>query len=195
MGFKAIASVQELVIRPGLALRRWTLSDATELFALVEKNRSYLRQWMSWLDDHRQESDTRAFLQDCLSGYKSGKSHRWALLADGEIVGTLGLENIQRLHRRAEIGYWISQAHQGSGCVTAAVRAVIDYAFSEQKLNLLEIRAATENQKSRGVARRVGMTHEGVLREREWLYDHHVDHAIYTILSSEWILARTAGDI
>ncbi|MBL4637083.1 MAG: GNAT family N-acetyltransferase [Kofleriaceae bacterium] len=191
MGFKAIARVPELVIRPGLTLRRWTLSDATVLFALVEKNRSYLRQWMSWLDAHTHESHTRAFLQDCLDGYKSGKSHRWAIIADGEIVGSLGLEDIQPLHRRAEIGYWISQEHQGSGCITAAVRGVIDYAFSEEKLNLLEIRAATENQKSRAVAGRVGMTHEGVLREREWLYDHHVDHAIYTLLSSEWILACT----
>lgn len=27
---------------------------------------------------------------------------------------------------------------------------------------------------------------EGILREAEWLYDHYVDHVLYSLLSSEW---------
>lgn len=170
-----------------LRLRHWRLEDAPALFALADRNRAYLREWMSWLDATQSVDDIRNFLQDSIDGYASGKSCRWALILNGEISGVIGLEAIQTLSNRAKIGYWQSQDLQGQGCITRAVQTLLGYAFRTRNLNLVEIRAADKNRKSRAVAVRVGMRFEGLLRQREWLYDHHVDHAIYSILASEWL--------
>lgn len=188
MGFKVrqVAGQRNVAIRPGLGLRTLSLDDADELFALVEENRSYLREWMSWLDVTTTVEGIRPFIQSCVDGYTNGTSFRWALLVDGTIGGVVGLEDITEMHKRAKIGYWQSQEHQGRGGITDAVRFLLHYGFGERDLNLIEIRAAAKNTKSRAVAMRVGMKLDGVLRQREWLYDHYVDLASYTLLATEW---------
>lgn len=188
MGFKVrqLAGPGNVALRPGLALRPLTIEDAAPLFALVEKNRPHLREWMSWLDVTTTVEGIRPFVQSCIDGYSNGTSYRWALLIDDEIGGVVGLEDITEMHKRAKIGYWQSKEHQGRGCITEAVRFVLHYGFAERHLNLIEIRAAKENKKSRAVADRVGMKLDGILRQREWLYDHYVDLASYTLLATEW---------
>jgi ribosomal-protein-serine acetyltransferase len=194
MGSKARvhAPLRRIEIGPTLALRTLSMEDAAPLFALVDKNRAHLREWMSWLDWTTDVEGIRPFLQSCIDGYEDGTSFRWALMVDGHIGGVLGLECIMELHRRAKIGYWLSSEHQGHGYVTQAVQALIEYGFAERKLDLIEIRAAVDNHKSRAVAARVGMTFEGVLRQREWLYDHYVDLSVNTLLASEWRAQRDA---
>ncbi len=169
-----------------LQLRDWTLADAEELIALVNANRPYLRQWMSWIDTTTTPAHTRAFIQTCLDGYEDGSNHRWAIALDGNIIGVTSLEDIVGVHRRAKIGYWLAEAYQGQGIITRAVRSVMQHGFTARKLHLLELRAAKENQKSRAVASRLGMNFDGVLRQQEWLYDRYVDHAAYSLTESEW---------
>jgi len=36
------------------------------------------------------------------------------------------------------------------------------------------------------VAERLGMRLEGITKDREWLYDHYVDSALYAIIAPEW---------
>jgi len=125
-------------------------------------------------------------LKNSVDGYRNRTCYRMGIWIDEQIAGGLSLENIDPMHRRAMIGYWLSYEHEGQGLMTAAVRAIIDYGFGERALATLSLRAATDNKRSRAVAERVGMRYEGVLRQREWLYDHFVDHASYSLLASEW---------
>ncbi len=188
MGFKTrpLTKPQQIEVRDGLALRTFTIEDVPALFAVVEKNRTYLRQWMPWLDITATEDRLRPFVQGCIDGYDSGISFRWALLVNGAISGVIALEDISEMHRRAKIGYWQAEEHQGRGQITDAARAVLRFGFEERGLNLIEIRAAVENRKSRAVAERIGMKFDGILRQRDWLYDHYVDLASYTLLEAEW---------
>jgi ribosomal-protein-serine acetyltransferase len=50
---------------------------------------------------------------------------------------------------------------------------------------------ATENEKSCAVPERLGFRREGIERQAEWLYDHFVDHAVYSALASEWPTRRS----
>lgn len=70
--------------------------------------------------------------------------------------------------------------------MTSVSKALTDYAFTELKLNKVEIRAAAENQKSRSIPERLGYKEEGTIRQAEWLYDHYVDHVVYGMLAEEW---------
>ena len=70
--------------------------------------------------------------------------------------------------------------------MTRVASALTAYAFNHLKLNKVEIRAAEENKKSRGIPERLGFVKEGRIRQAEWLYDHYVDHVVYGILAEEW---------
>lgn len=70
--------------------------------------------------------------------------------------------------------------------MTAAVRALVDHALGVEQLNRVEIRAAVDNARSRAIPTRLGFTHEGTLREAEWLHGHPLDHAVYAILAAQW---------
>ena len=104
----------------------------------------------------------------------------------GQLAGVIGYAGIDWPNRTTGIGYWLGAAFQGRGLVTKACRALIAYAFTELKLNRVEIRCAPGNQKSCAIPKRLGFTEEGTLREVEWLYDHFVDLVVYGMLASEW---------
>ena len=70
--------------------------------------------------------------------------------------------------------------------MTAACRALVNYAFHEFKLHRVEIKCATGNTKSCAIPERLLFTKEGIIKDGEWLYDHFVDLVIYRMLDHEW---------
>jgi ribosomal-protein-serine acetyltransferase len=94
--------------------------------------------------------------------------------------------NVDWVNRWVALSYWLDEAHQGKGIMTASCRAFISHAFTAWKMNRITIQCATENIRSRAIPERLGFTLEGILRETEWLYDHYVDHALYALRRSEY---------
>ena len=101
-----------------------------------------------------------------------------------QLVGMNGFHGIS--NKWGSIGYWVAKPFCGKGIATRTSRALINYGFEKNNLNLIELRAATDNTSSRRVAENLGMKLDGILRQREWLYEHFVDHAVYSVLKSEW---------
>lgn len=166
--------------------------QAEELFALVEANRRHLRAWLPWLDQNTQVEHTRAFIRLSRQQLAAGNGWSCGLWHRGRLVGVVGLHFVDEANRRSSIGYWLDEGHQGKGLVTRACAAVLDRLFGELGLNLVEIACAVRNRRSRAIPERLGFKREGVLRQREWLYDHYVDHVIYSMLAAEWRRARRA---
>jgi ribosomal-protein-serine acetyltransferase len=159
---------------------------AEALFRLTDQDRAHLRQWLPWLDATRSVEDTLGFIRATQKQFGENDGFHTALLFRGEIAGMIGHIRIDWQHRSTWLGYWLAESFQGRGLMTQACRAYIEHAFGELQLNRVEIRAATQNQRSRAVPERLGFRLEGVIREAEWLYDHFVDHAVYGLLQHEW---------
>lgn len=93
-----------------------------------------------------------------------------------------------RTHRalrydKAELAYWIGPPYQGKGYATEACAAVLDYAFSELKLNKVTVAHDSANDASRALIKRLGFREVGV-EYRHFLKDGRwVDHVIYESLS------------
>ena len=100
--------------------------------------------------------------------------------------GVIGFHKIDWNNKSTSIGYWLGEDYVGNGLMTKSVKAFVDYALIDLGLNRVEIRAAVENKKSRAIPERLGFTHEGTIRQSEWLYDHYVDHEVYGMLASDW---------
>jgi ribosomal-protein-serine acetyltransferase len=169
-------------------LRLLRKSDAAALFALTDRNRSELRQWLPWLDLINGVNDTQNFIQFTLEQAADGQGFAAAIcdIDADSIVGVIGLNRIEWQHRIAHIGYWLGKSDRGRGIMTGCCEILIEYAFTTLNLNRLVIACATENQRSRAIPLRLGFRHEGVARDAEWLYDRFVDHEIYALLLREW---------
>jgi ribosomal-protein-serine acetyltransferase len=159
---------------------------AEELFALVDRNRAYLREWMPWLDNTISAEDERSFIKRSRAQFANNEGMAAGIWFQGKLAGGIGFNRIHPVNRLTDIGYWLSADCQGKGLVTRSCRALLDYAFNELKLNRVEIYAATGNRKSRAIPERLGFVQEGILRQREWLYDHYVDIVIHSMLADEW---------
>jgi ribosomal-protein-serine acetyltransferase len=162
---------------------------AEDLFALVDANRDYLRQWLPWVDENTSPRTTATFIATARQQQAAQQGYQMGIWYHGQIVGTIGHHTIDWTNKITEIGYWLSAALQGRGIMTRACRAMTTAAFDDLHLNRVQIRCAIGNQRSSAIPRRLGYQYEGTLRQGQWLYDHFVDLEIYSMLAAEWVNA------
>ena len=171
---------------PSLILRLFREEDSEELSLRVDQNREHLRRWMSWLDKTTSASDTLNFIRRGLESAAVGTQFNNGLFLDGELVGVVAFNSIEKLNHCATMGYWLAKSQMSRGYMTAAVKALIDEGFQHLELNRIQARVATGNYPSQAVYDRLGLKKEGVLRQAEWLYDHYVDLTMNSVLRTEW---------
>jgi ribosomal-protein-serine acetyltransferase len=169
------------------ALTMIELRDAEKLFALTDASRSYLREWLPWLDSTQTVDDTRNFILHCIDRHAANDGLTCCIRQNDEIVGVIGFHRIDLKNSVGEIGYWLAQTKQGRGIMTNSCRALVEMAFAELELNRVVIRCAESNTRSRAIPERLGFVQEGVEREGEWLYDHFVDLVSYSMLKRHWV--------
>lgn len=172
-----------------LALRMFTARDAEALYVLTKASEDHLRQWLGWLNNIQTIEDTMRYIQSTWDSFTAlgGFPTTFAIIYRGSIAGTISFNRISELHRSASIGYWVGKPYGGKKLAQRAFSAMLTYGFEVLNLNRIEVHIATENKASRAIPEKFGFTQEGVLREAEWLYDHYVDHVIYSLLKKEWI--------
>jgi len=156
------------------------------LFACVDREREYLRQWMRWVEGRSSEDDIRAFIRGALEQFAANLGFSAGVWVDGSIAGVATLHTIDWRDRKGEIGYWLAREFQGCGTMTEAVRAVTQHALVELDLNRVEILCATANTKSSAIPKRLGFTFEGVLREAQLLDGRYSDLEMYSMLRREY---------
>jgi RimJ/RimL family protein N-acetyltransferase len=114
---------------------------------------------------YRQEDAADYVTGFCDPGWASGDRLTWAVLEDGALVGTVGLDDVA--DGAAELGYWLAPEARGRGVMREAAAAVVDHGFDPGSgLGLARIgwRAYAGNVASAAVARGLGFRFEGVAR-------------------------------
>jgi ribosomal-protein-serine acetyltransferase len=171
----------------GYALRLLEESDADELYALIDANRAHLERWMPWVEHEHEPADVLPFIRSTRRQLADNDGLQTAIVdPSGRIVGVVGFHNVDWVHRKTSIGYWLAAGEQGRGTMTEAVRALVDHAFATWELNRIVIQAAVENARSRAIPERLGFREEGTLREVERVGDRKLDDVVYAILAADW---------
>lgn len=166
-------------------------NDAEYLFQLICKNRTYLREFLSWLDHSNSIEDIQAFIQKTTIENQEKKALTLSIREDKRIIGTICFHPFDRLNNSAKIGYWLDQENQGKGVITQACKYLINLGFTHFSLDTIKISCGISNAKSQAVAERLGFTHKVFIPQNEWLYDHYVDHYCYSISAEEWLAFQT----
>jgi hypothetical protein len=115
---------------PSLKLRLVREEDAEELYLRVDQNREHLRWRVSWVDETTTKSDTLKFVRFCLESAVSGTGFHYVLPLDGEIVGLVAFNSIEKINRCATIGYWLAKSQTGRGLMTMAARNALQRRIS-----------------------------------------------------------------
>ena len=170
-----------------LELRLLHVTNAEEMFNLINTNRPYLKEWLPWVDYTNTVEDSRQFIESTLMQFCHNNGFQAGIFYENKLVGMIGLHPINWANRATAIGYWLAESHQGKGIMTKACDTVLQYAFEFLQLNRLEIRAAAENVKSQAIPKRLGFIYEGRARQSEWLYDHYVDHEVFCMLREDYM--------
>jgi RimJ/RimL family protein N-acetyltransferase len=110
------------------------------------------------------------------------------LMVDAEtddLLGSIGVHDINRIDRRCDIGYWLAREARGRGVMTRAVTLLSEWAFDNLPVERIEITIEPSNAASRAVAERAGYTFEGVLRSHTVIKGRRRDMAMYSLLRGE----------
>ncbi|WNG41237.1 GNAT family N-acetyltransferase [Archangium violaceum] len=117
-------------------------------------------------------------------------SFRWMVELEGRIIGTVAARELSRFHGRVEIGYMLSSAYHGRGIGTRAVTQVLERLFEWPFLHRVWLTTAADNLASQGLARKLGFTLEGVMREHYLIEGQRKDQQVWGLLRSQWEARR-----
>ena len=89
----------------------------------------------------------------------------FAIIADGQCVGGIGLERQADVHRlSAELGYWLGVNYWGRGIATEAIVAVCEWGFGTLDLKRVFAQPYADNLASCRALEKAGFTLEGTMK-------------------------------
>jgi ribosomal-protein-serine acetyltransferase len=160
-----------ITVNEEISLKHVEFGDAEDIFHTIDTQREYLAKWLPFVPMTLQISDTENFIRSLYSGPDESRELVFVIHFQKQFAGLIGFKNTDRLNRKTEIGYWISEPFQKKGIITRSVEALIKYCFHELGMNRIEIRCAVENFPSKNIPKRLGFQFEGIEREGELLSD------------------------
>jgi ribosomal-protein-serine acetyltransferase len=169
-----------------IELQLFQIQHAEQLYQLFEKNRGHLRQWLPWVDSITSPYQLMSIIPVWLTQFSENTGCNLGILFRGELVGSIGLHQIDWYNKMASIGYYLAKKAEGHGIITRSVQALLRYAFFELGLNRIEIRCGINNHKSRAIPERLGFQKEGIIRDGELLNGYYHDILLYSMLAREW---------
>ncbi|MEV5240057.1 GNAT family protein [Streptomyces cinnamoneus] len=174
----------------GAELRPLEPWQAEEFLAHIDRGREFIGQHNGLPDIVTDLASSRAFLQAYAEKTATDTGRICGIWADGTLVGAVIFRRMDVGQRTAEAGCWLEPAGVGRGLVTRAVRVIIDWAVEERGIHRVEWWVSSANEPSIAVARRLGMTKDGVLRESYLYRGKRHDEEIWSVLAPDW---RAAG--
>jgi RimJ/RimL family protein N-acetyltransferase len=168
-----------------LILRPFKMSDATAVQKLAG-DRSIADKVQN-IPHPYEDGVAEEWISTHRPGFEAGELATFAavLRTESELIGAIGLTIVPQFDR-AVLGYWIGKPYWGNGYCTEAGRAIMKYGFLDLKLNRVYASHLTRNPVSGKVMQKLGMIHEGRLREHTKKWDVFEDLELYGILRHEW---------
>jgi len=113
------------------------------------------------------------------------------LKVEKKVIGTLGLQKIDKFQETAEIGYWINEKYHRRGYGSEAVDAALKFAFEKLKLRRIYAGILAGNPSSGKLLEKFGAKYEGTSRQsKRCKADGKIkDEILYGLLKEDWIKA------
>lgn len=186
MSSEPALSARELVEEP-LRLRPWQAQDAEDLFDAVHSSVVSVGRWLPWCHAGYDLDEARRWISHCQDGWSRGEHFAFPIfdLRTGELLGGAGLNQRNRQHRSANLGYWVRQSRHGEGIAARAAALVARFGFEQLGLIRIEIIVMPDNHASRRTAEKSGAHFEAIARQRLWANGLAHDAAVYGLTPAD----------
>jgi ribosomal-protein-alanine N-acetyltransferase len=122
------------------------------------------------------------------SRWAAGELSKWgvALRSDDRLVGTCGFNEWSRAHRWAELAFELAPPQWGTGLMSRAVTAVLEWTFQQDQVDRVHAYVRVDNTRSQRLLERNGFLREGCLRSYRVCRGQPHDFYVYALLRSDW---------
>ena len=167
-----------------VTLREVRRSDAPSLFSMLTtpEVRRYMsappldvagfERFIEWAQNERREARYICF----------------AVVPRGYDVA-IGIFQVRQIDRRFEVAEWgaaLGSQFWGTGIFAAGADLLFDFLFDQVGVYRLEARAAVQNGRANGAARKVGSVPEGLARRALRCEGRYHDQLMWSLLAEDW---------
>lgn len=148
-----------------------------------------------WIPDpvHTPE-EMFAYVDAALAQQASGVSLPFTIVErkSGKVIGATRYANIERVHRRVEIGWtWVAPAWQRTPINTECKYMLLRHAFETLGCIRVELKTDSLNEKSRKAIARIGAREEGIFRNHMITSTGRLRHTVYFgVIDSDWPVVK-----
>lgn len=127
-----------------------------EIFDLIEKNRSFLKKWLPWVDATTKIQHTELFINKANHYANRQKGLFCSVFHNGNIVGVVGA--IRKGNNPSEmfLNYWIGENYKNQGIATNAIKRIILYLKENWETSVFYIKSDKNNKASNRIANKLG---------------------------------------
>ncbi len=162
---------------------------ASQFLAALARHRDYLRRTIPAAHSVHTIDDAREYLRRWAEGHANDAQHITGIWLDAVYVGCVQLFDFDVKKGTCEMGVWLVPEAQGRGLMTRACHYVLGWAISVRGMSRVQWIADPANTASVAVARRLGMTREGVLRSAWQIGGVRSDMEVWSMIADEWLRA------
>jgi [ribosomal protein S5]-alanine N-acetyltransferase len=170
-------------------LRTPQVADFSEWAALRAESRAFLTPWEpTWPADDLTRSAFRRRVRRYQQEIRDDSAYPFFIFRshDSVLVGGLTLSNVTRgMTQAATLGYWVGERHANQGFMSAAVRAIVPFAFDTLHLHRLEAACLPHNVPSMRLLERAGFKREGLARGLVRINGRWQDHVVFALLADD----------
>lgn len=172
-----------------LILREFSLADIPMVFDLFRR-----QDVNTWLDRDPMQiiEEAERSVRSRMSLFTNGMGFRWAIVSKDNpdrLIGSCGYFSVRRGTATVEIGYELHPDYWRKGFMTEALRAAIDYSYSERAIlpvHRIEALVMPGNAGSVRLLEKLGFKNEGLRREFGYWSGSYQDVILFALLPSDW---------
>ncbi|MGW1995852.1 GNAT family N-acetyltransferase [Embleya sp. NPDC001921] len=170
----------------GAELRPLEPWRAEEFLAHIDRGRDFIGRYVGLPDAAADLDSARKWLQAYADKTAADAGRVYGIWVDGLLVGGVLFPRFDVAAGNCEAGCWLEPTVAGRGLATRAARVIIDWAIRERGMHRVEWLVPAENTPSINVAKRLGMSREGVQRQNYPYRGVRQDTEIWSVLAPEW---------
>ncbi len=171
-----------------LTLRPMRVTDAPSIVEAAQESVTEIMPWMSWCTPDYDLATATTWLKSLTPAWRAGTQYAFTILdaSNGRFLGGISLNHINRVHRLANLGYWVRTSATCQGVASQAARMVARFGVEKLGLIRVEIVVSVGNQASLRAAEKAGARPEGVLRNRLIIRERVTDAVMHALIPQDF---------
>ena len=119
--------------------------------------------------------------------HKSRSQVVFAIVADGKLIGNMGIHNIDHRNGTASTGALIgNKKYWGKGYGSEAKMILLNYAFNTLNLRKVSSSVIAFNERSYNYSKKCGYKDEGRLKAQHYAFGKYWDEILLAVFQADW---------